>query len=148
MKKTIFLVVLITFSNCYFGMNEDSGKITRDFYLISWDQKFWQISRSKNTSEFQSENIVIQHDVFGVGHDKNFIIAIQHPCKDKNPHLTDYNSNNTVNKRVTNYYIIELLKNEHYRINKYESKSKYLQARIELGVPEDLTYMFYDETFE
>ncbi|MFD0862545.1 hypothetical protein ACFQ1M_10035 [Sungkyunkwania multivorans] len=148
MKKAILILVLITFSSCYFGANEYSGKITRDFYLIAWDEKFWQISRSNNSSEFNTENIIIRHDVFGVGHNKDFIIAIQHPCESDKPHLTDYLDDYKVNKEITNYYIIELLKNEKYRINKFDSKTKYLKARVELGVPENLEYIFYKETLE
>lgn len=148
MKKIFLFLTLMTFSCCYFGMNESSGKIIRDFYLISWDENFWQISQAKNSSEFNPENIVIKHDVFGVGHNENFIIAIQHPCEKIQPHLKDYNTTLQPNKKVTNYYIIELLANEAYRINKFDSETKYLKARVKLGVPEDLEYQFYKESLE
>ncbi|CAL2095710.1 protein of unknown function [Tenacibaculum sp. 190524A02b] len=148
MKRTILLLIPITFFSCYFGANEYSGKITRDFYLIAWDDKFWQISRSNNNSEFNPENIIISHDVFAIGNTKNFIIAIQHPCKNEQNHLNDYFDDSKINKEITNYYIIELLKNEKYRINKFDNKTKYLVARTELGVPEDLDYKFYKETLE
>lgn len=148
MKKIIPILILITLTSCYFGANEYSGKITRDFYVIAWDEKFWQISRSNNSSEFDTENIIIRHDVYGIGHNENFIIAVQHPCENESPHITDYYDDFTVNKEITYYYIIELLKNDTYRINKFDSKAKYLKARDELGVPKDLEYKFYKEAFE
>ncbi|WP_272149477.1 hypothetical protein [Tenacibaculum aiptasiae] len=148
MKKIIPILILTTFSSCFFGVNEYSGKITNDFYLIAWDDKFWQISHSNNNSEFNTENIIISHDVFGVGYNKNFIIAAQHPCKNKQPHLNDYDENYYINKEITNYYIIELLKDKKYRINKFDSKTQYLEAKTKLGVPSDLTYSFYKEALE
>lgn len=148
MKNVLLLFLLITLGGCYFGANEYSSRITRDFYLISWDNKFWQISRSTNTSEFHTGNILIKHDVFGVGHNKNFIIAIQHPCEEKKPHLTDYNHKYSPNKEITNYFIIELLDNKKYRINKYDRKIEYLEARKKLQVPEDLDYTFYRKDLE
>lgn len=142
MRKALLLIAFISFSNCYFGANEDSGRIVRDFYLISWDEKFHQISRSKNSSEFNSENIIIRHDVFAVGHNKYFIIAAQHPCEDKKPHLTDYYSEYTVNKEVTYYYIIELLRNDDYVVHMFDNLAEYEQGRIDLKVPKDLKYLF------
>ena len=142
MRKALLFATLLTFSGCYFGMNEDSGKIVRDFYLISWDGKFHQISRSKNSSEFNSENIIIRHDVFAVGHNKNFIIAAQHPCENRKHHLTDYSSEYTVNKEITNYYIIELLNGDDYVVNMFDNLAEYQQGRIDLKVPKDLKYLF------
>ncbi len=145
MKKIILLLIFIIFSSCFFGSNENSQKIIRDFYIISWDESFWQISRSKKSNEFEPNNIIIKHDVFGVGHNKNFIIAIQHPCENNQPHLNDYLDDFKVNKNITNYFIIELLKDEEYKINKFRSKIEYLKARIKLGVPKELKYKFYKE---
>ena len=148
MKKSLLILILVAFSSCYFGMNEDSGRIARDFYLISWDQKYWQISKRNNTSEFNTENIIIRHDVFGVGHNKDFIIAVQHPCDDHEPHLTDDYNNAEVNKEITHYYIIELLKDGEYHINKFNSQEEYLQGRLDLQVPKDVKYQFYKQSLE
>lgn len=64
MKKNILIIILITLYSCYFGVNEYSGNITREFYLTAWGEKFWQISRLNNSSEFNPENIIIRHDGF------------------------------------------------------------------------------------
>lgn len=148
MKKNILILILIIFSSCYFGANEYSGKITRDFYLTAWDQQFYQVSRSKNNDVFNSENVIITNEVFGVGNNDDFIIVAQHPSKRFESFIGDLENEYVVNKEITNYFIIELLDNNNFKIHKYTSKSEYLNGRIKLGVPEDLEYKFYNEVLE
>lgn len=147
MKKLFALLLLISFTSCYFGANESGGKITSNFYLIGWDEKDWQIVHSLDSEIYKPEKIIIGHDVFAVGHNKDFIIAKQHPCEGLEPHLIDLDSLKP-NKTITNYYIIEVLKGEKYRLHKFNSEKEFKKNRVVLGVPKDLTYKFYDKELE
>ena len=147
MRKILILLFLTSFTSCYFGANESGGKITNNFHLIGWDNEDWQIVYSETNNDiYNPEKIIIQHDVFAVGHNDNFIIVKQHPCENTEPHLIDFDSLR-VNKNITNFYIIDI-QNNHYQIHKYKNELKFKKGRIELGVPKDLEYKFYDKDLE
>ena len=146
MRKIIILIIITSFTSCYFGANESGGKIIKNFYLIGWDEKDWQIVHSLNNEIYEPEKIIIQHDVFAVGHNKDFIIAKQHPCQDSELHIIDFDSLK-VNKSITNYYIIEIHKNS-YQLHNYVNLNEFKKGKLKLGVPENLDYKFYDKTLE
>lgn len=148
MRKLSLLLILMTFISCYFGANESGGKITDDFYLIGWDEKDWQIVYSLDNKIYDPEKIIIQHDVFAVGHNKDFIIAKQHPCADNSPHLIDFDSLKP-NKNITNHYIIKISKGENnYQIHKFGNEKDFINGKKSLGVPKTLEFKFYDEKLE
>ncbi|MEL0456806.1 hypothetical protein WJN01_11235 [Flavobacteriaceae bacterium SZ-1-7] len=148
MKKTSLILVLMTLTSCYFSTNESGGKIIDNFYLIGWDERDWQIVYSLNNKIYEPEKIIIQHDVFAVGHEKDFIIAKQHPCANTSPHLVDFDSLKP-NIKITNYYIIKIMQGENnYQLHKYKNEKDFIKGRMNLGVPENLEYKFYDEKLE
>lgn len=150
MKKILIIIFITSLTSCYFGANESGGKITQNFHLIGWDEKDWQIVYSKTNKDiYNPEKIIIQHDVFAVGHNDNFIIAKQHPCRNTEPHLIDFDSL-SANKIITNYYIIDIHnKNSNkYQIHQYKNELEFKKGRIALGVPKDLNYKFYDKDLE
>ncbi|OMP32854.1 DUF3997 domain-containing protein [Mangrovimonas sp. DI 80] len=147
-KITSQLLILITLTSCYFGANESGVHIIDDFYLIGWDQKDWQIVYSLDNKIYDPEKIIVQHDVFAVGNNKDFIIAKQHPCENTSPHLIDFD-NPKPNKTVTNYYIIKIMKGDNnYQIHKFKNENDFRKGKINLGVPNNLEYTFYDEKLE
>lgn len=146
MKKILTLLFITSLTSCYFGSNESGKKITKNFYLIGWDENDWQIVHSLNNEINKPEKIIIKHDVFAVGHNKDFIIVKQHPCENSEPHLIDFESLEA-NKNITNYYIIEILENS-YQIHNYVNLNEFKKGRLELGVPDNLDYNVYDKTLE
>lgn len=70
-------------ANCYFGANESGGHITKDFYLVGWDETDWKVIRSKDGYNAFPKNPLIDHSVFAVGNNNDFIIIKQHPHLDK-----------------------------------------------------------------
>jgi len=129
-------------------MNESGAKIAKNFYLIGWDQQYWQIVYSLDDKVHNPEKVIIRHDVFAVGHNKDFIIAKQHPCEDIKPHLLDLDSLKP-NKDVTKYYIIDIRnEDDTYSLHMFHDYEMYMELRKSLGVPEDLTYKFYDKELE
>ncbi|WP_053991556.1 DUF3997 domain-containing protein [Mangrovimonas sp. TPBH4] len=149
MRKIVSLfLILITLTSCYFGANESGGKITDDFYLIGWDQRDWHIVYSLNDKIYEPEKIIVQHDVFAIGNNKDFIIAKQHPCANTLPHLIDFDSLKP-NKTVTNYYIIKIMEgNNNYELHKFGNENDFIKGRTNLGVPENLGYRFIDKNLK
>ena len=141
-------ILLVWMTSCYFGANESGERIIRDFYLIGWDEKDWQIVYSEDNNYHDERKIIIRHDVFAVGHNDNFIIVKQHPCSNSERHLVDYDSHRP-NKEVTNYYIIDIRKNVNpYALHKFPNEKTFEEGRRLLGVEDDLTYKFYDSKLE
>jgi hypothetical protein len=149
MRKILIILFSTSLTSCYFGANESGGKITKNFHLIGWDEKDWQIVYNATDNDiYNPEKIIIRHDVFAVGHNDDFIIAKQHPCENTESHLIDFDSLRA-NKNITNFYIIEILNgNNNYQIHKYKNELEFKKGRIELRVSKDLEYKFYDKELE
>ena len=107
MKKIFGILLCFYLTSCFFGANESSKKIIKDFYLVAWDERDWIAYSKDDSSIFDIEKIIISHDVIAVGNNDDFIIGKQHPCENKEKHFMDFDSLKP-NKAIINYFIIEL----------------------------------------
>jgi hypothetical protein len=94
----IFLVVLFI-NSC----GTDGDNICRNYRLVWIDLPSSQTiyATDKKLSKSQYVSIGIPAFVFGVGHDKKFIIAKQHPTN-------GFEGSFKVDTNITNYYIINM----------------------------------------
>ena len=94
MKKAItILLIICIYTGCNFAPS--STKLSKG-YQLTWIDSEW------NQSIYKGEEQVTGY-VFSVGFNDNFIIAKQHPL------LGDFYSK--PNYEITNYYIIDIVKN-------------------------------------
>lgn len=146
MKKLTILSLCLCLTSCYFGQNESSNEIIKNFHLARWDENTWISFTEDNDSIFEDENIVVGHNVFAIGNDENFIIGKQHPCENKSKHFTDYDSLKP-NKKVINYFIIDA-RNDNYRLHNFSNERDFIIEKTRLGIPKSLPYKFYDKNLE
>jgi len=187
---SVFVGLLLT--NC--GINDSYNKITKDFYFTCWDEHC-KIVLSKDDNPSFFSGVIIEQSVFALGHNSDFIIAKQHPHKDKEIHdsltkrifstksynwyyslknirdtvfltvgdsvffedgkwfHTKYNWTDPDSlkpyKKITNYYLIDIRRyDEGYKLYSYDNEKEFNKKRFILGVPDDLTFEFYDKTLE
>jgi hypothetical protein len=141
MKVLFALIFCVSLTSCYFGANESGEEIINDCYLAKWDYDTW-ISYSKNgDSIWDTDKIIVSHNVFAVGDYGEFIIAKQHPCKNKLTHIQDYGKL-TPDKTITNYFIIDT-RNDTFVVHRYDNEKDYNGARIIFGIPRDWPYKYY-----
>lgn len=146
MKKLTVLLLCLSLISCYFGQNESSGEIIKNFHLASWDENTW-ISYTKNSdSIFETEKIVVGHNVFAVGNNEDFIIGMQHPCENKEKHFMDYD-NLKPNEKIINYFIIDTRNNVSKLIN-FKNEKDFIIAKNRLRIPKNLKYEFYNKNLE
>jgi len=118
MRVSTAILFCFFLSSCYFGGNESSKEIINDCYLARWDSNTW-ISYSKDgKGVWDTENIIVGHNVFAVGDFGGFIIAKQHPCENQAPHIQDYDSLKP-DLTITNYVIIDT-RNESYEVQRFD----------------------------
>lgn len=146
MKQIFILLLCICLTSCYFGQNESSNEIIKDFHLARWDENTWISYTEDNDSIFEDEKIIVGHTVFAVGNNDNFIIGKQHPCENKNKHFIDYDSL-TPNRKVINYFIIDS-RVASYRLYNFSNEKDFIFKKKRLGIPESLSYQFYDKNLE
>ena len=146
MKKLTILLLCLCLTSCYFGQNESSGEIIKNFHLARWDENTWISYTEDNDSIFEDEKIVVGHNVFAIGNNENFIIGKQHPCENKNKHFIDYDSLKP-NRKVINYFIIDN-RNNTYRLYNFSNEKDFNIEKTRLGIPKSLPYQFYDENLE
>ncbi|WP_209023998.1 DUF3997 domain-containing protein [Saonia flava] len=141
MKVSIALLSCFFLTSCYFGANESGGEIVNNVYSARWDDDSW-ISYSKNGDGiWDSENIIVSHHVFAIGDYDDFIIAKQHPCKNKQPHTTDFDDLKP-DRDITIYIIIDT-RNDSYVVHRYQNENDFNEAKTQFGIPVNLTYKFY-----
>jgi hypothetical protein len=100
-KTFLSFFILLSFSGCVF----DSGSDTVvDGYEVTW------IDLVEKRSINKGEELVPAY-VFAVGHDSKYIFAKQYPLLPNSPDKID--------KRVINYFVIEITKEQ------FQDKSKY-----------------------
>jgi len=101
LTKSILLFLALLLEGCLFDSGVDT--VVED-YKVMWID----VIESRRLNK--GEELVPAY-VFAVGHDSKFIFAKQHPVKS--------NSNEKIDKTITNYYIIERTKNQ------FQDKPKY-----------------------
>ncbi len=79
--KLLIIISLTLFSSCL-DDKINAKHITEDYYL-NWTYEKSEQSLLKSSDEGKSGSIEIPETVFAVGFDKSFIIAKQHPNKEK-----------------------------------------------------------------
>ncbi|MFT3946078.1 MAG: DUF3997 domain-containing protein [Agriterribacter sp.] len=147
MKKLAVIFICFGLASCYFGANESGRRIANNFYLVGWDEENWKIVFSTNADNiYAPEKIIVNHDVFALGNNDNFIIAKQHPCENKKSHIIDLDSLKP-NKEITNYYIIDI-RDKVYKIYSFDNAKDFKEKRTDLRVPISLSYSFYDRKLE
>ena len=85
MAKLILVVLsLFLLSGCIFG-DEDMSykKLTKDFWLYWFSDSTNQHILLNTEPDEIARNVVIENTVFAIGYNDNFIIAKQHPDKEK-----------------------------------------------------------------
>lgn len=118
----------------------------KDFYLAKWDENTWISYAKDGDSIYETEKIVIGHNVFAVGNHDDFIIGKQHPCENKEAHFMDYDSLKP-NRAITNYFIIDT-RNDNYRLHSFDNEKDFNNERTRFGIPKSLPYQFYDKNLE
>lgn len=146
MKKLTILLLCLFLTSCYFGQNESSDEIIKNFHLARWDENTWISYTEDNDSIFEDEKIVVGHNVFAIGNNENFIIGKQHPCENKNKHFIDYDSLKP-NRKVINYFIIDN-RNDTYKLYNFSTEKDFNIEKTRLGIPKSLPYQFYDKNLE
>jgi acetyltransferase-like isoleucine patch superfamily enzyme len=146
MKKLTILLFCFCLTSCYFGQNESCEEIVKNFYLAKWDENTW-ISYSKDDNNiFDTEKIIIGHNVFAVGNNEDFIVGKQHPCANKDAHFMDYDSLKP-NRAITNYFIIDT-RNDNFKLHSFNNENDFDNWKNRLGIPKSLPYHFYDMDLE
>jgi hypothetical protein len=141
MKVLFSLIVFFCLTGCYFGANESGEEIVNNCYLARWDYDAW-ISYSKDGDDiWDPDKIIVSHNVFAVADHDDFIVAKQHPCGNKLPHIQDYDSL-TPDRTITNYIIIDT-RHDTYVVHSYDNEKDYNEAKILFDIPKDLTYKFH-----
>lgn len=120
--------------------------IMKDFYLVGWDERDWIAYSTSDDSIYETEKIIIGHDVFAVGNNNDFIIVKQHPCENKDSHFMDYGSLKP-NKAVIHYSIIDT-RDDGYKLHRFDNEKDFDNGRSRLGVPKSLIYKFKDNEIE
>lgn len=146
MKKLLGLFLSLCLTSCYFGANELSNKITKDFYLAKWDENTWIAHSKDGDSIYEPEKIIIGHNVFAVGNNNDFIIGKQHPCQNKEAHFMDFDSI-IPNRKITTFFIIDT-RNDTYKIHRFDKENDFDNEKTRLGIPKSLPYQFYDKELE
>ena len=146
MKKLTVLLFCLFLTSCYFGQNESSNEIIKDFHLARWDENTWISYTEDSDSIFEPEKIVVGHNVFAVGNNEEFIIGEQHPCENKEAHFID-NDSLKPNRKVINYFIIDTQRND-YRFHSFNNENDFNIEKTRLGIPKSLQYKFYDKNME
>lgn len=86
MRKILGHLMILLFgiycTSCYFGANDWYGHISKDFYKSCWDEHC-KIMHSKGDTPSFFDGIIVDKTVFAIGNNDQFIIAKQHPHKDK-----------------------------------------------------------------
>ncbi|MBE0391150.1 DUF3997 domain-containing protein [Flavobacterium sp. PL002] len=146
MKKFSILVICLFLTSCRFGQNESCVEIEKNFYLVKWDDNSWISYTKDDDSIFNTENIVIGHNVFAVGNNKDFIVGKQHPCKNKEEHFIDFDSL-IPNKEITNFFIIDI-RNDDFKVHSFNNENDFDNCKNHFGIPKSLPYKFYDKYLE
>lgn len=106
--STILLcVVIIAMSGC-FGLFDSSGDIIVGKYNVGWIDVI--SSRAICLADKYGEyggGVKVPAYVYAVGHNDRFIVAKQHPLIDPQKEVVD--------TRITNYFIIDMSKDDIYR---------------------------------
>ena len=141
MKNLIGGCLSFILTSCYFGMNEAGEEIVNNCYLVRWDSDTW-ISYSKSGDGiWDTENMIVGHNVFTLGDYDDFIFGMQHPCENKLPHVQDYDSLRP-DRNVTNYFIIDS-REDSCIVHIYHNEITFNDARTLFGIPSNLPYKFY-----
>lgn len=124
--QLIFISFL--FTSC-FGLFDSGTDVVVDDYEVIW------IDLHESRALYKGEELIPAY-VFAVGHNDNYIFAKQHP-------LT--NSSEKIDKKITNYYIIERTKNAFQNKPQYGplTKTSFDSLCIKFGIKNtvfDLTY--------
>ncbi|GAA4049201.1 DUF3997 domain-containing protein [Flavobacterium chungnamense] len=146
MKKLFYLSFCLCLISCYFGTNESTNEIKKGFYIAKWDENTWIACSKNGDSIYEPEKIVIGHNVFAVGHNEDFIIGKQHPCKNNEAHFMDYDSLKP-NRKVTNFFIIDY-RNDNYKMYSFNNERDFTIEKTRLGIPQNLSFQFYDKELE
>lgn len=140
MKKTLlFLICIFICQSCFWGGG--FPKKINDKYCLCAIDIMDDLSVCYITEERYMIGVV-PAKVVAVGYNNEFIIAKQHPKKDKFSMGIDYN--------VTNYYIIPLTEkgkvNDYYEKNLYGALtlSEFQNKKIELDITE-LEFTFFND---
>jgi len=101
--KHILIILFLSFglTSCFGLFDGGSDKIT-DKYRVLWiDLKQNQGISEEIDNSSGSYIEIIPCYVFAVGHNKNFIVAKQHPA-------SGFESGYQINTKITNYYLVNL----------------------------------------
>lgn len=118
----------------------------KDFHLVGWDERDWIAYSKDNDSIYETEKIIIAHDVIAVGNNDDFIIVKQHPCENKDKHFMDYDSLKP-NSQITNYFIIDI-RNDGHKLHRFDNIKDFNNERNRLGIPKSLTFTLNDNEIE
>ncbi|TKG95776.1 DUF3997 domain-containing protein [Puteibacter caeruleilacunae] len=126
---SVILLVSMIFTSCI-GSVVYERKLTAGYELSANDH----ISgMSIYTTDEQYQIGIVNATVFAVGYNKNFIIVKQHPFE-----------GNSVNKAITNYFIIPIKNDGNLPPDKNKigplTYHDFLKKRNELGISNDLNF--------
>ena len=133
MNKVYYLLILIVFQSCYFGVGLVETEIEDDYFLFannSLEELSVWLKDSGGTNE-----LIIPQTVFAIGNNERFIIAKSHP----------FDSETGIDRKTTFYHIIEIDKKSTSQSQKL-TYAQFVEERERLKISEELEFhTIFDE---
>lgn len=137
--RYLSVIFIFLLTSCFGLFDNGSDKIVGNFEVMWLDVLEQRAICERDETYSSAWEVLVAEYVFAVGHDKNFIIAKQHPLLDRKPG-EDFKIDTT----VTNYFIIDMRKTNGKIIGPL-TQEKFIEKRKELKIDKIEFDMNYPE---